>query len=201
MKEPIHQRTITMTSYDVGEGRIRIEGSLEDERYRPGVQHLGLPLPPGTLHHMKLAITVNMRTMVIEDAEAEMPRGAEPGCAAITPNYREAIGLRIGPGFKREVMRRVGGVAGCAHMTTLLTEMGPTAIQSTAGFVPRSPERHLARLAAGATAGGPVNLAANTCHMWADDGPLTREVRELVEGKRRWGEPSAEGGAGSGEQE
>jgi hypothetical protein len=190
VKEPVHKRTITMESFDLGDRRLRVEGRLVDERYRTGVDHVGLPVPPGLIHDMRLAITVNLRTMEIEAAEAGMPRGAYPGCTAIRPNYERAVGLRIGAGFKKAVMQRLGGGAGCAHLTTLLSEMGSTAIQSTAGFVPRNPEKHLARLAAAADGRDPVNLARNTCHMWTDEGQLTRELQELLEGKRQWGVPN-----------
>lgn len=191
-KEPVHTRTITMEAYDIGDNRLLVEGRLVDIRHREGVQHLGLPLPAGLLHDMRLSLTVNMRTMEIEAAEAAMPKGAEPGCPAITPNYRRVIGLRVGPGFKKAVAERVGGPAGCVHMTTLLQEMGSTVIQATAAFPPSHPDKFVERLVAASEGGknlAAANVAYNSCHMWAEDGPLTQEVRELLAGQRQWGVP------------
>jgi len=52
-------------------------------------------------------------------------------CPAITPSFAALAGLRIGPGWRKAVMQRMGGVAGCTHLTELL--LGPlttTALQT-----------------------------------------------------------------------
>ena len=46
------------------------------------------------------------------------------------PNLQGIVGARIAPGWHRLVKDRVGGVAGCTHLTEMLGAMGTVAFQT-----------------------------------------------------------------------
>ena len=76
---------------------------------------------------------------------------------------------RIGPGFHREVQRRVGGVKGCTHLVELLRPLATTAFQTLVA------RRRKAEADPEAQQRRPPFL--DTCHAHASDSP---------EVKRRW---------------
>ena len=90
-------------------------------------------------------------------------------CPDITPRFELLEGLRIGPGFHREVQKRVGGVNGCTHLVELLRPLATAAYQT---LVAKRRKRDADR---GAPPKRPLFL--DTCHAHASDSP---------EVKRRW---------------
>ena len=96
------------------------------------------------------------------------PRSAEsfsiigprpPTCGDITVNFKQLAGVKIGPGWRREVGIRLGGTKGCTHLVELLGPVGTTAFQATG----RAREQR--------NAGKPVTkkpYQLNACHMYDD---------------------------------
>ena len=87
----------------------------------------------------------------------------------MTPRFALLEGLRIGPGFHREVHRLVGGVKGCTHLVELLRPLATAAFQT---LVAKRRTRETDR---GAPPKRPMFIG--TCHAHATDSP---------EVKRRW---------------
>ena len=51
-------------------------------------------------------------------------------CPQITPNFQRLVGLKIAPGFNREVKQRLGGIQGCTHLVDLIGPLSTTAFQT-----------------------------------------------------------------------
>ncbi|MBO9647288.1 MAG: DUF2889 domain-containing protein [Variovorax sp.] len=157
-RDPIHGRTITIRGYQRRDGLFDIEGQLRDVRD----QHFAFPggeRPGGeAIHSMWLRLTVDSTALIV-DAVAATDAGPFPDfCGAIAPDYAQLIGLRVGPGFSRQVARLFGGVRGCTHMTELLRTMATGVVQALAGTVLAVSETEK-----------PFQL--DGCHALASDGP------------------------------
>ena len=130
-REKIHTRTIRCEAFQREDGLWDIEGHITDvksydfaNRDRGGWIKAGEPL-----HGMWLRITVDERYL-IHAAEAVTDYSPFNVCPEIAINYAKLVGLKIGTGWRKEVHRRVGGVAGCTHLTDLLAPMATTALQA-----------------------------------------------------------------------
>lgn len=82
------------------------------------------------LHDMAIVMTVDS-DLVIRAISARMQASPTAYCAEITAAYAALAGLRIGPGFRKQVIARVGGIRGCTHLTELLGPMATTAMQAS----------------------------------------------------------------------
>lgn len=170
MKKLVHNRKISIRTFDLGDYHLLVEGRLLDHRYSPA--HNKASEDPQ--HHMVIRLNVKGPEMLIERAEATMPRYAREGCPEVLPWIRNLEGLRIAPGFSMKVKELIGGIKGCAHLTSLVVAMGPSAVQ---GFW----------AAYGAERGkmGPREQASrnavNTCYVWREDGPLVKGLTEALE--------------------
>ena len=69
----------------------------------------------------------------IQAVEAHTDHSPYAICPDIVPNFQRLLGLRIGPGFRRKVTERLGGVHGCTHLVELLGPMATTVFQTMAG--------------------------------------------------------------------
>ncbi|MGH8465382.1 MAG: DUF2889 domain-containing protein, partial [Pseudomonas sp.] len=85
------------------------------------------------------------------------------------------VGVSIGPGFKKRVAERVGGLKGCTHLTELLGPMATTAIQTLA---PLKQKRLRARAARDPQFQMPTHWVIGTCHAYHPDGDAARRVSE-----------------------
>lgn len=169
MKELVHGRDLSFRTYDLGDGRVLVEGRLQDQRHRPrkGEVFQGSFL----VHHMVVRLVVRGPEMRIEALEAEMPRHPREGCAEVLPWTQRLVGIRITRGFTRKVKELIGDTKGCAHLTSLIIAMGPAAVQGYwAAYGVDSKEL---------TAEDPrVRMVTNTCYLWREDGPLLNALRQ-----------------------
>ena len=67
----------------------------------------------------------------IRDVAARMAEAPWPDCPQAIAPYRRLVGLRIGSGFRRQVIERVGGEQGGTHLTDLITQVGNTYAQAS----------------------------------------------------------------------
>ncbi len=114
--------------------------------------------------------------MVITHAEAKMPHHPREECPDVLPWIRNLEGLEIAPGYTMKVKRVIGGVKGCAHLTSLVIAMGESAVQGYWAAYGAEKEK----------AGLPeqtIKKFINTCHLWKEDGPILREFRERQKSK------------------
>lgn len=170
MKEIVHSRDTSIRTFDLGEGRVLVEGRLRDQRHRPRTGETTFE-GPRLVHDMVARFTVRGPDMVIEDVEAEMPRHPREGCTDVLPWMKKLVGERIVSGFTQRVKDLVGNSKGCAHLTSLFITMGPAAVQGfwAAYGVDRSQVR---------PDDPRIQRVINTCHLWREDGPIMRALRK-----------------------
>jgi hypothetical protein len=163
----IHTRAIECTGYQREDGLWDIEAHLTDRKtVAHSRHHGGRERQAGEpVHDMWIRLTIDL-DMKVHDIEAKTDEGPYLHCGHITPNFKALIGLTIGPGWRRGIAERVGGVKGCTHLVEVLGPLGTTAFQAT----------NRARLAH--NAGKPVTkkpYQLNSCHVYKDDSPAVLE--------------------------
>lgn len=170
MKKLFHNREISIETSDLGDHFILVEGSLIDHRYRPEQDRAE---DPELVHHMLIRLKVKGPEMRIEEAEAAMPHHPREECPKMLPSIRNLEGLEIAPGYTMKVKRAIGGVKGCAHLTSLVIAMGESAVQ---GYW----AAYEAERGRGGLREQTIKKFINTCHLWKEDGPIVRGLREAL---------------------
>jgi Protein of unknown function (DUF2889) len=166
-----HRRTIDVGAFERTDGLWDIEASLTDSKTRDlalasGVRPQGLPL-----HELWLRLTVN-RDLDIVDVEACSEWVPYPGqCEKIVPAYRELIGLNLLRGFRRAALEKLGGTAGCTHLTELCSVLPTVAVQAFAGDVWNKDKAS----SADASADGPPPFALGRCHALSFGGEAVQQ--------------------------
>jgi len=171
MKKLVHTREISIQTSDLGDHSILVEGRLLDHRYRPEQERAEAP---ELVHHMVIRLKVKGPGMLIEQAEATMPHHPREECPEVLPMIRSLEGLEIAPGYSMKVKRAIGGVKGCAHLTSLVIAMGESAVQGY--WAAYEAERRRSGLREQT-----IRKFINTCHLWKEDGPIVRGLRESLE--------------------
>lgn len=163
----IHTRAIECRGYERDDGLWDIEAHLTDTKtYRHSRRSGGRAREPGEpVHDMWIRLTIDL-DMLIHDAEAATEASPYAQCGDIAPVFKKLVGLRVGPGWRREIAVRLGGTKGCTHLVELLGPLGTTAYQATG----RARE---ARLAGSAAAKHPYQI--NSCHVYKEDSPAVLE--------------------------
>ena len=169
MKKLVHTRAISIRSSDLGDHYILVEGSLVDHRYR--ARHSEASEEPDLVHHMVIRLKVKGPGMLIEQAEAAMPHHPRKECPEVLPWIRNLEGLEVAPGYSMKVKKAIGGIKGCAHLTSLVIAMGESAVQG-----------YWTAYGAGRGRMGlreeTIKKFINTCHLWKEDGLIVKEIRE-----------------------
>jgi hypothetical protein len=165
-REEIHARRLVIKGYRRQDGLFDVEANLEDAK--PFAYDLiDKRLAPGEpVHGMWLRLTLD-RDSVVRDAEAWTEHGPYVTCAAVEPNYKALIGLKIGPGWNRRGKERMGGVSGCTHMTEMLAQMGTAALQA---MWPELDRRKLDETDA------PRPGLIDSCHTYRRDGEMVKRL-------------------------
>jgi hypothetical protein len=165
MKKLVHTRDISMRTFDLGSRSILVEGRLVDHRYQ-SKSIKASESPP--VHHMTIQLKVKGPRMVIVQATAQMPHHPRKECPEVLPWIRNLKGLEIAPGYTLKVKKVIGGVRGCAHLTSLVIAMGESAVQGYwAAYGPQK----------GRLREETIKKFINTCHLWKEDGPILKEIR------------------------
>jgi hypothetical protein len=173
-REPIHTRTIDCRGFRRQDGLWDIEGHLTDTKtYAFSNQFRGV-LPPGEpVHDMWLRITVDDR-LVIHAVEAVTEASPYPVCPAITPSFQRLTGLRIYPGFQKQVRDLLGGTQGCTHLVDLLGPLATTAYQTVFPYRAKEYEEQLARENRPPDRPTRKPKLIDSCHAFASDGEVVR---------------------------
>ena len=166
-REHIHSRDIRCRGFRREDGLWDIEATLEDTKtYSFANRDRGGVAAGEPIHRMHLRLTVS-DDLEVRGAETATEAGPFDLCGAIAPVFASLIGLRIGPGWRRAVLDRMGGIKGCTHLTELL--LGPlttTAMQTMAGARAQRQQ---------ATAEGRPPPILDTCHALARTSNVVRE--------------------------
>ena len=161
-----------MRTSDLGDHHILVEGNLIDHRYRPNLTEASEESE--LVHHMVIRLKVKGPGMLIEQAEATMPHHPREECPEVLPWIRNLEGLEIAPGYIMKVKKAIGGTKGCAHLTSLVIAMGESAVQGYWSAYGAESERAGLREQT-------IKKFINTCHLWKEDGPIIKGLREVLE--------------------
>lgn len=163
-RKHIHSRAIECASYARDDGLWDIEGHLTDVKSYPFPNEFRGEIAAGEpIHDMWLRLTVD-RDMTVTDVEARTDAGPFAVCPAINPAFRQLIGTRIAPGWRKVVHGLLGGVRGCTHLVDLLGPMATVAFHSVR-WSRADPEKPRS---------GAIRPPVDTCHAWASDGDVIR---------------------------
>jgi hypothetical protein len=166
-RELVHQRQITLNGYVRNDGLFDIEAALTDHKTYPFPSDFrGEVTPDLPVHHMILRITIT-KERVITAAEAITVTGPYAVCPKANEVFHELVGLKIGPGWRRQVQAAIGGRHGCTHITELLGPVATIAYQTMYGQEAR--ERRTGATFTDADKQRERSHLLNSCVGYADD--------------------------------
>lgn len=169
-RKHLHTRDIQCLGFERDDGLWDIEGTIIDTKtYSFDNVDRGGVASGEPVHHMVIRLTLD-DDMVVHKAEASTNAGPYTICGDITGAIAQLEGLAVAPGWRREVLKRLGGVKGCTHITDLL--VGPLAVTAHQTIFTARQRRKTAE-----TGKKPPQI--NTCHAYAQNS-------EVV--KRQWPE-------------
>jgi len=159
-----HSRVIDVQAYAREDGLWDIDAHITDIKSFDATLASG-PRPAGMpLHDLHLRITVDSDLTIVE-AEAASDSVPYPGfCNTIGPAYKLLIGLNLLNNFRRELKQRLGGIAGCTHLTELAQVLPTATVQAFAGDV------WATRDGAGADVSQEQPFQLDKCHALRTDG-------------------------------
>ena len=169
-RKHLHTRDIQCRGFERDDGLWDIEAEIVDTKTysfdnadRNGVA-AGEPV-----HHMRIRLTLD-NDLVVQKAEASTEAAPYGICGDINRAFASLEGAVIAPGWRREVIKRMGGVKGCVHITDLVT--GPVAVTAHQPIFTARQRRKAAEP-------GQRPPQINTCHAYAEDSSIV---------KRQWPE-------------
>lgn len=168
----VHQRNIHVDVFARDDGLWDVEAELIDTKARDFQLATGLRRTGEPIHHMRLTVTIDTRMNVV-DAKAEMLAVPYAGhCDEIEPDYDRLIGLNLLKNFRVDVRERLGGTAGCTHVTELTNVLPTAAVQAFAGEIVRThDDSHGGASGAAAAAIEQKPFQIDRCHALRSDGP------------------------------
>ena len=169
MKRLVHSRGISIQTSDLGGHYILVEGSLIDHRCHPKGNDASEESE--LVHHMVVRLKVKGPEMLIVQAEATMPHPPREECPEVLPWFRNLEGLGIAAGYSMKVKRAIGGIKGCAHLTSLVIAMGESAVRGYWAAYERGRTGIREQT---------IKKFINTCHLWKEDGPIVKRLRETL---------------------
>ena len=167
-RKHIHTRDIQCLGYQRDDGLWDIEGTIMDtktysfDNFDRGGVAAGQPV-----HHMRVRLTVDDDLVVIK-AEASTEAGPYNICGDITGVLQTLEGVAIAPGWRKEVIKRMGGVKGCTHITDLV--VGPMAVTAHQTITSARMRRKAA------TPGTDRPAQIDTCHAYAGTSSVVKRL-------------------------
>lgn len=170
-REHFHTRSYEFKGYRRADRLWDIEGRIVDVKaYAFESEDRGHVAPGVPVHEMAIRLTIDDR-LTVKAIEAVTAYGPYHLCGAIAPNYQAMVGVRVGPGWRQAIKAKLGGAAGCTHMSELLMAMATPCYQTVFPVLER--ERRAARGGAGDEEMWPGLV--DSCHAYASDSPLVKK--------------------------
>ncbi len=165
-REHLHTRKIEFQGYHRADGLWDIEGRLTDVKtYDFPNEFRGTIKAEEPLHDMWLRVTID-EDFVIRDIEAVTDGAPFSTCAAIAPNFKKMIGVKMRSGWRREVRTRLGGVEGCTHLVEVLGACATVAYQTLFPALAKKNKAHGSHR---------KPRIIDSCHAFAGDGEVVRK--------------------------
>lgn len=168
-RRPVHFRSIHVEAFLRDDGLWDLEASLLDRKSRDFELASGVRPAGDAIHDLRLTVTIDQSFNIV-DASAQTLASPYPrSCGAYGDAYRRLVGLNLVRDFRRRVRERLGGVAGCTHLTELTDALPTAAFQAFAGEVVPPEDK----VSGGADAGAPLQrpFQLDRCHALRIDGP------------------------------
>ena len=167
-RKRLHTRKIEFRGYERADGRFDIEGRITDAKtYGFDNQDRSSIRAGEPIHDMSVRLTVN-ETFEVDDIEVSIDGGPFNICCDIEPAFKVLIGLKIGPGWYKQVKERIGGRKGCTHVVEML---GPIATATLQTMYPALARRNPSDPKGAQRPPSQIN----GCHALRTDGPLIKE--------------------------
>lgn len=172
-RKHVHTRAIDYRGYEREDGLWDIEAHMTDKKTYEFTNKWRGTVPIGEpLHEMLLRVTID-DNFEIQDIIAVTDNSPFEMCPSITPNYKSLIGIRMGPGWRKAIRMKVGGVQGCTHLTELLFPMATVAMQTI--WPIKSQRRREAQTMEETPKSKKRPVVLDTCHAWSTDSPVVKE--------------------------
>lgn len=160
-----HRRRIDVQIHARGNGLWEVDAEITDVKTYDTVL-AELVRPAGEpIHDMLLRLIIDEAFNVLE-AGSETRRMPYPGaCDQHGDAYSSLVGLNLMHGFRHAVVERLGGAAGCTHLTELIQVIPTAVIQAFAGDVIDT---------LGEASGAEKPFQLDRCHALRTDGDTVR---------------------------
>ena len=125
-RKHLHTRDIQCRGFERNDGLWDIEGRIVDTKTYSFENHDRGGVASGeAIHDMEIRLTLD-NDLVVQKAEASTQSSPYSICGNMNHIFSSLEGAEIKPGWRREVIKRIGGAKGCVHLTDLVT--GPLAV-------------------------------------------------------------------------
>lgn len=129
-RKPHHTRQLECLGFERDDGLWEIEAHLLDTKPYRFPNHEKNGVEPGEpVHKMSLRLTLDL-DFLIHKVDVAMDDTPFKICRQVENNMLKLEGIRIGPGWLREVRTRIPKTDGCTHVLDLLGPIATTAYQS-----------------------------------------------------------------------
>ena len=126
----LHNRDISLKGYIREDELFEIEAELMDTKNYNFQNHdRGTIKKNEPIHQMKIKLVLDDNLWII-DAKAKTENSPYSICKNANSNFKKIIGLQIKSGWKREILKLIGGTNGCNHITELLSSVATAAFQT-----------------------------------------------------------------------
>ena len=174
-----HNRTINGKGYKREDGLWDIEVFLIDSKtYSFENIHRGYISAGEHLHDMAVRLTLDDEKKII-DIEAVINASPYNICPEAVKNCQQLKGEYLVAGFNRKVIKTMGGVKGCPHITDLLAHAGTIAYQTLwkekAGDKAKTITLEIAKSI--------EKKFANSCYAYNKDGEVYNQYKEILVNK------------------
>jgi hypothetical protein len=173
------RRTKTLDVRPLGDGRFAFESSLVDRSF--GGRYEIEDVPSVVVHQFVIEGIVDAE-LALEALRVRAEEHPFPQCPLIIPATRKLLGLRLTSSWRRNVLDRFGGSAGCTHVTTLL--LGLSEVTTLIYF--QQSNEHAAYgpigRASGAWVADSLDLGqslGDACHVLAKDGQVLKRAEHF----------------------
>ncbi len=169
-RTPAHTRSITYQGFRREDGLWDIEAHMTDVKSYSFQNHFRGTIEAGEpMHEMLLRVTVD-DDFVIQEVTAVTDNSPFEICPDIVEAYQSLAGIKMGPGWRRNIRQVVGGVRGCTHLTELLFPMATVAMQTLWAFKNHRRRKTDQDHSRERTRPGILD----TCHAWASTSPVVK---------------------------
>jgi hypothetical protein len=126
----LHTRNIRCEGFERSDGLWDIEARLVDTKTQSFINHERGEIEPGEpIHEMIVVVTLDL-DLEIRDVDVRMPWTPFAVCPKARKKMKDLVGLRIAPGWLREVKTRIPRDQSCTHLIELLGPISTTAYQT-----------------------------------------------------------------------